>query len=110
MEEEFSDLVPLFVEESRERLDRLALCVPRLAEDPQAVVEARRELHTLKGAGRMMRLGAFAELCHAAEEPLHGLRHEPPAPAGLIPLMMPAPDRLSPPIAALNPRHRQPAP
>src|SRR5258708_6532113 len=40
MEEEFSDLVPLFVEESRERLDRLALCVPRLAEAPQAVVQA----------------------------------------------------------------------
>ncbi len=102
MEEEFSDLVPLFVEESRERLDRLALCVPRLAEDPQAVVEARRELHTLKGAGRMMRLGAFAELCHAAEEPLHGLRHEAPATAGLIPLMMRVLDRLSAMIDAVK--------
>src|SRR5437588_6630570 len=102
MEEEFSDLVPLFVEESRERLDRLALCVPRLAEDPQAAVEARRELHTLKGAGRMMRLGAFAELCHAAEEPLHGLRHEAPATAGLIPLMMRVLDRLSAMIDAVK--------
>src|SRR5258708_36514594 len=87
MEEEFSDLVPLFVEESRERLDRLALCVPRLAEDPQAVVEARRELHTLKGAGRMMRLGALAEPCPPPEEPLHGPRHQAPATARRIPLM-----------------------
>jgi two-component system, chemotaxis family, sensor kinase CheA len=99
MEEEFADLVPLFVEESRERLEKLALCLPRLAGDPQAAVqaaiEARRELHTLKGAGRMMRLGAFAELCHAAEELLHGLRPGAPATAGLIPLLMRVLDRLS---------------
>src|SRR5579864_5795385 len=95
MEDEFADLVPLFVEESRERLDRLALCLPRLAEDPQAAVEARRELHTLKGAGRMMRLGAFAELCHGAEELLHGARPGAPATAGLVPLLMRVLDRLS---------------
>ncbi len=99
MEEEFADLVPLFVEESRERLEKLALCLPRLAGDPQAAVlaavEARRELHTLKGAGRMMRLGAFAELCHAAEELLHGLRPGAPATAGLIPLLTRVLDRLS---------------
>jgi two-component system chemotaxis sensor kinase CheA len=95
IEEEFADLVPLFVEESRERLDRLALWLPRLADDPQAVAEARRELHTLKGAGRMMRIGAFAELCHAAEELLHGLRPGVPRAAGLIPLLMRAVDRLS---------------
>src|ERR1700730_1581618 len=95
MEDEFADLVPLFVEESRERLDKLALCLPRLAGDPQAAVEARRELHTLKGAGRMMRLSAFAELCHAAEELLHGARSGAPATAGLIPLLMRVLDRLS---------------
>lgn len=95
MEEEFADLVPLFVEESRERLEKLALCLPRLAGDPQAAVEARRELHTLKGAGRMMRLGAFAELCHAAEELLHGLRPGALATAGLIPLLTRVLDRLS---------------
>ncbi len=95
MEEEFADLVPLFVEESRERLEKLALCLPRLAGDPQAVVEARRELHTLKGAGRMMRLGAFAELCHGAEELLHGLRPGALATAGLIPLLTRVLDRLS---------------
>jgi two-component system chemotaxis sensor kinase CheA len=95
MEDEFADLVPLFVEESRERLDKLALCLPRLADDSQAAVEARRELHTLKGAGRMMRLGAFAELCHAAEEVLHGARQGAPATAGLVPLLMRVLDSLS---------------
>ncbi len=95
MEDEFADLIPLFAEESRERLDRLALCLPRLAADPQAAVEARRELHTLKGAGRMMRLDAFAELCHAAEELLHGQRPGDLATAGLVPILMRALDRLS---------------
>jgi two-component system chemotaxis sensor kinase CheA len=95
MEDEFADLIPLFAEESRERLDRLALCLPRLAADPQAAVEARRELHTLKGAGRMMRLDAFAELCHAAEELLHGQRPGELATAGLVPILMRALDRLS---------------
>src|ERR1700674_1697446 len=95
MEEEVADLIPLFVEESRERLEKLALCLPRLADDPQAAVEARRELHTLKGAGRMMRLGAFAELCQAGEELLHGLRPGALATAGLIPLLTRVLDRLS---------------
>jgi two-component system chemotaxis sensor kinase CheA len=95
MEQEFADLAPLFAEEARERLDKLALCMPRLAEEPQAAIEARRELHTLKGAGRMMRLGAFAELCHGAEEVLHGLRPGALATAGLIPLLMRVLDRLS---------------
>src|SRR5258708_38678498 len=95
MEDEFADLVPLFVEESRERLDKLALCLPRLADDPQAAVEARRELHTLKGAGRMMRLGAFADLCHAAEEVLHGARAGALATAGPRPPLVPVPRRPS---------------
>jgi two-component system chemotaxis sensor kinase CheA len=95
MEQEFADLVPLFAEEARERLDRLALCLPRLPVEPQAAAEARRELHTLKGAGRMMRLGAFAELCHGAEELLHGLQPGAPATGGLIPLLTRVLDRLS---------------
>jgi two-component system chemotaxis sensor kinase CheA len=114
MEEEFADLVPLFVEESRERLEKLALCLPRLAGDPQAAVpaaiEARRELHTLKGAGRMMRLGAFAELCHAAEELLHGLRPGAPATAGLIPLLTRVLDRLSDMVDVVRRGGADPAP
>jgi chemotaxis protein histidine kinase CheA/CheY-like chemotaxis protein len=68
---EFADLVPLFVEEARDRMERLATFVPQLDADGQAKVEVKRELHTLKGAGRMLRIGPLAELCHAAEEVLH---------------------------------------
>jgi chemotaxis protein histidine kinase CheA len=67
---EFADLVPLFVEEAKDRIERLATSLPRLENEPQAMVEAKRELHTIKGAGRMLQLGALAELCHAAEEVL----------------------------------------
>ena len=89
MDAEFADLIPLFVEEARDRLERLASSVPRLEADPQSVVEAKRELHTLKGAGRMMRIGALAELCHAAEEVLHAAR------PGMIPLLTRVVDELS---------------
>jgi chemotaxis protein histidine kinase CheA len=67
---EFADLVPLFVEEAKDRIERLATSLPRLESEPQAMVEAKRELHTIKGAGRMLQLGPLAELCHAAEEVL----------------------------------------
>jgi chemotaxis protein histidine kinase CheA len=68
---EFAELVPLFVEEARDRIERLATFLPQLEADAQAAVEVKRELHTLKGAGRMLRLAALAELCHTAEEILH---------------------------------------
>jgi len=61
MDPEFADLLPLFVSEARERVEHLAALAPRLGGDPQAAAEARRELHTLKGAGRMLRLAALAE-------------------------------------------------
>jgi two-component system chemotaxis sensor kinase CheA len=95
MEPEFADLIPLFVEESRDRLERLSGALLRLAEDPQSLAAAKRELHTLKGAGRMLRLQSFAELCHAGEEVLHVLRPGSLALAGVIPLMTRVADRLS---------------
>jgi chemotaxis protein histidine kinase CheA len=52
-----------------------------LETDTQAGVEVKRELHTLKGAGRMLRLAALAELCHTAEEILHV---HPPGTVGLL--------------------------
>jgi two-component system chemotaxis sensor kinase CheA len=93
---EFVDLIPLFAEEARDRLDRLATCVPRLGADAQAAVEAKRELHTLKGAGRMLRLGSFAELAHAAEEVLHS------APPGMIPLLTRVVDELTVMVEAVS--------
>src|SRR3954468_14266619 len=90
LDAEFADLIPLFVEEARDRLERLASSVPKLEVDPQSGGEAKRELHTLKGAGRMMRIGALAELCHAAEEVLHAAR------PGMIPLLTRVVDEPSP--------------
>ena len=96
MDAEFADLIPLFVEEARDRLERLATNVPRLEIDPLAVVEAKRELHTLKGAGRMMRIGALAELCHAAEEVLQAAR------PGMIALLTRVVDDLSALVEAVS--------
>lgn len=64
------DLLPLFLAEAAERLHRLDDAVGRLPDDPQAVVRARRELHALKGATRMMGMGDLASLCHRGEEVL----------------------------------------
>ena len=89
MDAEFADLIPLFVEEARDRLERLATHVPLLDVDPQSAIEVKRELHTLKGAGRMMRIGELAELCHAAEEVLHAAR------PGMIALLTRVVDELS---------------
>jgi chemotaxis protein histidine kinase CheA len=86
---EFADLVPLFVEEARDRIERLATFLPQLDTEAQAAVEVKRELHTLKGAGRMLRLAALAELAHTAEEILHV--HPP----GTIGLLMRVVDHLS---------------
>ena len=96
MDAEFADLVPLFVEEARDRLERLATSVPRLEAEPQAAVEAKRELHTLKGAGRMMRIAALAELCHAAEEVLHAAR------PGMSPLLTRVVDELTSLVDAIS--------
>ncbi len=81
MDDELLELVPVFVAEARERLQRLVDLVPGLARGPEALVEIKRELHTLKGAGRMMAIAPFAELCHATEEVVLS---RPPALPGLL--------------------------
>jgi chemotaxis protein histidine kinase CheA len=68
LEPELHDLVPIFVEEARDRLERLAALAPRLPDDDEARAEVKRELHTVKGAARMLQLGPIAELAHATEE------------------------------------------
>jgi two-component system, chemotaxis family, sensor kinase CheA len=73
---ELADLVPIFVEEARDRLERLATLAPAVTEDADSVVEVKRELHTLKGAGRMLQLTPFAEICHGAEELLQSDRDD----------------------------------
>jgi two-component system chemotaxis sensor kinase CheA len=75
MDPEFADLLPLFVGEARGRVERLSELAARLDEDGSAPPEARRELHTLKGAARMLGLAPLAELCHAAEGALKAPKH-----------------------------------
>lgn len=50
MDDELLELVPVFVAEARERLQRLADLVPGLGRDSDSLVEIKRELHTLKGS------------------------------------------------------------
>ncbi len=70
MDDELAELLPVFVGEARERLQRLGDLLITLDSDPAAAAEIQRELHTLKGAGRMMAIAPFGELCHGAEEVL----------------------------------------
>jgi chemotaxis protein histidine kinase CheA len=66
------DLLPLFVDEAGSRLDHLAILLVVAANDADAAVQVRRELHALKGAARMMGLTDFADLCHQAEDCMVG--------------------------------------
>ena len=67
MSEAFDDLLPLFLAEAAERLEKLGELISANGRDPDGVIQARRELHALKGAGRMMGLADFSLLCHRAE-------------------------------------------
>jgi two-component system chemotaxis sensor kinase CheA len=98
---EFADLVPIFLEEARDRIERLATFVPLLGSDAQSVVEVKRELHTLKGAGRMLQIAPLAELCHSAEEVIQAW------PPGLIGLLTRTIDELSGMVDAVS-RNEEP--
>ena len=67
MNGDFDDLIPLFVAEGERRLETLQELTEQVGGDPAALVQARRELHTLKGSSRMLKLSAIAELCHRGE-------------------------------------------
>ena len=95
VEQEFSDLIPVFVEEARDRIDRLGSRLPQLGRDSEALVVVKRELHTLKGSARMLQLAAMAELCHAAEDAVEA------APPDLGALLTRAVDRLAEMLAAV---------
>ncbi len=64
------DLLPLFLAEAIDRLDHLdeILGPAAPAQGSEEWRSARRELHTLKGASRMMGLIEIAEACHQAED------------------------------------------
>jgi chemotaxis protein histidine kinase CheA/ActR/RegA family two-component response regulator len=72
MRGDLDELLPLFLEEASSRLDRLAVLFKEATTDPGAAVQVRRELHALKGAGRLMGLSEIADLCHRAEDCMVG--------------------------------------
>jgi chemotaxis protein histidine kinase CheA len=89
LDPELAELVPIFVDEVRDRLERLATLASGVADDDAAQAEVKRELHTIKGAARMLQLGPIAELAHATEELVLAA---PPAVAGILTEVV---DRLS---------------
>ncbi len=64
------DLLPLFLSEAIDRLDHLDQILGETvpAQGSEDWRSARRELHTLKGASRMMGLVEIAQVCHQAED------------------------------------------
>jgi len=72
MRGDLDELLPLFLEEAGSRLDRLDALFKKASTDPGAAVQVRRELHALKGAGRLMGLSEIADLCHQAEDCMVG--------------------------------------
>ncbi len=84
MADPLGDLMPLFLGEAGERLERLAGLLESV--DDERAAAARRELHALKGASRMMGLAEVSELCHHAEELL----------------LAPTPDRVAETVAVVD--------
>jgi chemotaxis protein histidine kinase CheA len=68
MDHDLDDLLPLFLSEARDRLDRITLFLVNLETDTRAAMMVKRELHGLKGASRMMGLLDLSQLCHQTEE------------------------------------------
>jgi chemotaxis protein histidine kinase CheA len=68
MDHDLDDLLPLFLSEARDRLDRITLFLVNLETDTRAAMMVKRELHGLKGASRMMGLMDLSKLCHQTEE------------------------------------------
>jgi chemotaxis protein histidine kinase CheA/CheY-like chemotaxis protein len=73
VDDELFDLIPLFMSEARERVEHLLELAPQVETSSSAVVEARREFHTLKGSCRMLKLPVLADLCHQGEEILESI-------------------------------------
>jgi len=89
------DLLPMFLSEAGERLERVSELLGSMGEDPEASLKVRRDLHAFKGASTMMGLGELAALCHQAEE--LALDDGEPSRAELVALV----DRLAAAVAAM---------
>jgi chemosensory pili system protein ChpA (sensor histidine kinase/response regulator) len=94
-----ADLVQAFLDEGDEILANIDTLVQRLAGDvtnTQLVGELRRELHTLKGGGRMCGLTPVGDLSHALESMIQGVVDgHLPASQRVIELLQYAQDQLA---------------
>jgi chemotaxis protein histidine kinase CheA len=59
---DLAELFPLFLSEARARIGELLALAPQLVSSPAALAAARRELHTLRGASRLIGYAGLAEL------------------------------------------------
>lgn len=76
---DMSDLLGLFLEEAEEQLQRLDQGILHLEKEPSdlgVLNEIFRAAHTVKGSSATMGLAPIAELTHAMESLLDGLRNE----------------------------------
>ena len=64
---DLTELVPLFLSEARDRVRELLALAPQLDSSPAALAAARRELHTLRGASRLIGWPGLAELSQEGE-------------------------------------------
>jgi chemotaxis protein histidine kinase CheA len=95
MDAEMRDLLDIFLEESQERLSKIATAVERLpeAKDRTPLLdEIDRELHTVKGSARMLQFAALGRLVHETETLARALRKTGTGPHEVL---VEAADRLS---------------
>ncbi|MBC7644997.1 MAG: Hpt domain-containing protein, partial [Thermoleophilia bacterium] len=80
MNEDFDDLLPLFFEEGREHVENLnlsLLALERTPNDVQAINEAFRASHSLKGMAASMGFSLTTRLTHELESVLANIRETP---------------------------------
>jgi two-component system chemotaxis sensor kinase CheA len=72
MQSGFQELLDEFLLEARERTDEVEALLLRIAKDPlgrkEAVAQAKRELHTLKGNSGMMGFSDLQQIAHRMED------------------------------------------
>jgi len=80
MSDDLDDLLPLFFEEGREHVENLnlsLLALERSPNDTQAINEAFRASHSLKGMAASMGFSVTTSLTHELESVLANIREKP---------------------------------
>ncbi|SFC00505.1 two-component system, chemotaxis family, sensor kinase CheA [Marinospirillum celere] len=100
------DLLKFFVEEANELVQKAGqalLVLEKNPEDPDALTEVFRQVHTLKGSGGVLELHALVKVVHVAEELLEIAKEgETRLDAGSIDILLEAMDQISAWVDALD--------